>query len=141
MERHSKGEFHVLIKELKLFHHEFFFKHIATRHFDFHSDISQYLFCLIIYCNQQFHCLMILQNNLFHFRVEFFSTPKRKIISSRRKRKLLCFQQVRLRKVKNFPVHEINYEVDSGLYCSKRKNRQSVRINLTVENLFNNKFY
>ena len=29
-ERHSKGEFHVLVKALKLFHHEFFFKHIAT---------------------------------------------------------------------------------------------------------------
>ena len=26
MERHLKGEFHVLIKELKLFDHEFFFK-------------------------------------------------------------------------------------------------------------------
>ena len=26
MERHSKGEFHVLVKELKLFDHEFFFK-------------------------------------------------------------------------------------------------------------------
>ena len=26
MERHSKGEFHVLVKELKLFDHEFFFR-------------------------------------------------------------------------------------------------------------------
>ena len=26
MERHSKGEFHVFVKELKLFDHEFFFK-------------------------------------------------------------------------------------------------------------------
>ena len=25
MERHSKGEFHILVKELKLFDHEFFF--------------------------------------------------------------------------------------------------------------------
>ena len=32
---YSKGEFHVLVKELKLFDHEFFFKHIATRHFGF----------------------------------------------------------------------------------------------------------
>ena len=30
MERHSKGEFHVLVKKMKLFDHEFFFKHIAT---------------------------------------------------------------------------------------------------------------
>ena len=34
-ERQSKGEFHVFVKELKLFDHEFFFKHIATQHFDF----------------------------------------------------------------------------------------------------------
>ena len=34
MERHSKGEFHVLVKEMKLFGHEFSFKHIA-QHFDF----------------------------------------------------------------------------------------------------------
>ena len=35
MERHSKGEFYVLRKKLKLFDQEFLFKHIATRHFDF----------------------------------------------------------------------------------------------------------
>ena len=35
MERHSEGGFHVLVNELKLFDHEFFFKHIASRHFDF----------------------------------------------------------------------------------------------------------
>ena len=29
-ERQSKGESHVLVKEMKLFDHEFFFKHIAT---------------------------------------------------------------------------------------------------------------
>ena len=29
MERHSKGEFHVLFKDMKLFHYEYFFKHIA----------------------------------------------------------------------------------------------------------------
>ena len=34
-ERQSKGEFHVLVKELKLFDHEFFFKHIATQHVNF----------------------------------------------------------------------------------------------------------
>ena len=30
MERHSKEEFHVLVKKLRLFDHEFFFKNIAT---------------------------------------------------------------------------------------------------------------
>ena len=32
MERHSKGEFHVLVKQLKLFDHEFFFKHFHMTH-------------------------------------------------------------------------------------------------------------
>ena len=35
IERQLKGEFHVLSKELKVFDHEFLFKHIATEHFDF----------------------------------------------------------------------------------------------------------
>ena len=35
MERHSEGEFYVLVNEMKLFDHEFFFKHITTPHFDF----------------------------------------------------------------------------------------------------------
>ena len=35
MERQSKGQFHVLFNEMKLFNHEFFFKHFVTRHFDF----------------------------------------------------------------------------------------------------------
>ena len=35
MERHSKGEFHVLVKELKVFAREFLFKYIATQHFEF----------------------------------------------------------------------------------------------------------
>ena len=34
MERHSKGEFHVLVKELKLFHHESLFNNLL------HSAIS-----------------------------------------------------------------------------------------------------
>ena len=35
IDRYSKGKFHVLIKELRLFDHKFLFKHIATQHFDF----------------------------------------------------------------------------------------------------------
>ena len=34
-ERQSKEEFHVLVKKLKLFDHEFFFKDIGAQHFDF----------------------------------------------------------------------------------------------------------
>ena len=94
MSRHSKGEFHVSVKELKLFDHKFFFRHIATRHFDF----SQRCFTVFVLfqnllhsaCIQQFRWLMILSNNLFHFSVELFSTPKRKKNSSTRKRNY-CF--------------------------------------------------
>ena len=53
----------------------------------FRSDASQSLFCLIISCCiQQFHWLIILSNNLFHFRVIIFATPKRKKKFSTRKR-------------------------------------------------------
>ena len=90
-ERHSKGEFHVLVKALKLFHHEFFFKHIATWHFHFSQWCFTVLFGLIIICIQQFHWLIILSNNLFRFEVEFFSTPKRKKNFQYKENKLLCF--------------------------------------------------
>ena len=66
----------------------------------FHSDNSQSLFCLIICCIQQFHWLIILSDNLFHFGAEFFSTPKWKENFQYKENKLLCFQQVHLRKVK-----------------------------------------
>ena len=51
MERHSEGEFHILFKELKLFDHVFFFKNIATWHFDF---------------SQQGVTVFVLFNNLLH---------------------------------------------------------------------------
>ena len=51
MERHSKGEFHVLVKELKLFDHEFFFKHTTTRYFDF----SQRCFTVFVLFNNLLH--------------------------------------------------------------------------------------
>ena len=35
MGRHSKGQFHVLVKELKAFAREFLFIYIATQHFEF----------------------------------------------------------------------------------------------------------
>ena len=49
MERHPKGEFHVLIKKLNLFDEEFFFKHIATRHFEFSQ---QSLTVFVLFFNQ-----------------------------------------------------------------------------------------
>ena len=59
MDRNSKGEFHVLVKELKLFDHEFFFKHIATRHFDF----SQRCFSVYILLNNLLDSAILLGDN------------------------------------------------------------------------------
>ena len=78
MDRYSKGEFHVLLKWLKLFDHELFFKHIATRYFDFSQRC---LFCLIICCIQQFHWLIILSNissDNSSLELSFVQLPKRK---------------------------------------------------------------
>ena len=59
MERHSKGEFHVLVKELKLFDHEFFFKRIATGHFDF----SQRCFTVFVLFNNLLHSAISLPDD------------------------------------------------------------------------------
>ena len=83
MERHLKGEFHVLVKELKLFDHEFSSTTLLLDILTFRSDVSVSLFCLILCCIQQFHWLIILSNNLFPCGVE--SNPKRKKKSSSRK--------------------------------------------------------
>ena len=102
MEIHSKGEFHVLVKELKLFDREFFFKHIATRHFDFSQRCftAIFLFCLIICCIQHIHWLIILPNNLFCFGAEFFRTEKK--ISSARKGNYFAFSRCACAKLKVF---------------------------------------
>ena len=44
MDRYSKGEFHVFIKELKLFDHEFFFFTLLLDILIFQSDVLQSLF-------------------------------------------------------------------------------------------------
>ena len=80
MDRYSKGKFHVLVKELKLFDHELFFRHNATRYFDF-SQRCLSLFCFINCYIQQFNWLIILSNNLFHF----VACPKLKIFLSTKK--------------------------------------------------------
>ena len=93
--RHSKGEFHVLVNEMKLFDQEFFFKHIATQHFNFLTvmfDSDSVWFVFLISCIQQLHWLITLTvlNIFFHFEVQFFSTPKKKKQSSTRK-KIIVF--------------------------------------------------
>ena len=59
MERHLKGEFHVLNKELKLFDHEFFFKHTSARHFLSHSDAS-----VFVLFNNLLHSAISLADNI-----------------------------------------------------------------------------
>ena len=114
----EKKQFSVVIKELKLFDHEFFFKHIATRHFNF----SQCCFTVFILFNNLDHSAISLANNT----IEYF-TPLWIWINSKTE--------------KNFPVHGNISEVDTRFYCSKRKNSQFVRINLLVVNLLKGKFY
>ena len=63
-ERKSKGEFHVLVKELKLFDHEFFFKHIATQHVDFSQR------CLTVFVlsfNRLYSADLLVDNTLIKY--------------------------------------------------------------------------
>ena len=63
-ERQSKGEFHVLVKELKLFDHEFFFKHIATQHVDFSQR------CLTVFVlsfNRLYSADLLVDNTLIKY--------------------------------------------------------------------------
>ena len=59
MERHSKREFHVLVKELKLFDGEFFFKHFATRNFNF----SRRCFTVFVLFNNLLNSAISLADN------------------------------------------------------------------------------
>ena len=104
----------------------------------FHSDASQSLFCLTIFCIEQFHWLIILSKNLFHFRVSFFQLKNGNKISNTKKRNYCVFSTCTCA---NFFVLRKISEADCSLDCSKRKNCQFVQINLLVVNLLNNKFY
>ena len=61
MEKHSKGEFHVLVKELKLFDHKFFFKYIATRHFDF---LQRCFAVFVLFFNRLYSAVFLADNNI-----------------------------------------------------------------------------
>ena len=99
-----------------------------------HNHVSQSFFCLIICCIQQFHRLIILSNDLFHIGVEFFFNSKtEKKISSTRKRNHCVFNRFACGNLKIFLFSGKISNVDFGLYCSKRKNCQFLRINLLVE--------
>ena len=90
MERHWKGNVLILVKELKLFDHEFSLTTLSLDILMFHSDVSQCLFCLLIGCIQQFYWLIILSNNLFHCEVDFFFNPKTEKNIQYKENKLLC---------------------------------------------------
>ena len=57
--RHSKGEFHVLVKEMKLFDYEFFFKHIAIRHFD---SSQRYFTVFVLFFNRLHSAISSIDN-------------------------------------------------------------------------------
>ena len=69
-ERQSKGEFHVLVKELKLFDHEFFFKDIATQHFDFSQRC---LTVLVSSFNPLYSAILLVDNTHIKYPFSFWS--------------------------------------------------------------------
>ena len=102
----------------------------------FHSDASQSLFCLII-CIHQFHWLIILSKNYSTLEFDIFQLQN-KIKFSVQGKVIFTFLVGALAHF--FVLGKIS-EADCRLHCSKRKNRQLVRINLLVVDLLNSKFY
>ena len=94
-ERQSKGEFHVLVKELKLFDHEFFFKHIATQHVDFSQR------CLTVFVlsfNRLYSAVLLVDNTLIKYLFSLWSwvfskLQNKKRNSSTRKRNYRLFSR------------------------------------------------
>ena len=69
-ERQSKGESHVLVKELKLFDHEFFFRHIATQHFSFPQR------CLTVFVssfNRSYLAVLLIDNTSIKYPFSLWS--------------------------------------------------------------------
>ena len=86
----TQGEFHILVKELKLFYHEFFFKHIDAQHFDC-SQQCLTVFVLFNCCIQQFHWYhQIIYSTSEFF---FFNSKMEKKKSTTRKRNYCVFRK------------------------------------------------
>ena len=86
----TQGEFHILVKELKLFYHEFFFKHIDAQHFDC-SQQCLTVFVLFNCCIQQFHWYhQIIYSTSEFF---FFQLQNGKKKSTSRKRNYCVFRK------------------------------------------------
>lgn len=73
------------------------------------------LFCFVIGCIQQFHCLIILPNNFFRFAVELFSTPKREKKFPVLGKEIIVFLEGAIAQSLKFFCLWKNFEVHSGL--------------------------
>ena len=115
-ERKSKGEFHVLVKELKLFDHEFFFKHIATQHVDFSQR------CLTVFVlsfNRLYSADLLVDNTL----IKYLFSPWSWISPNSRTKKeipvqgkeIIVFSVGALRQSQKFFCSRKISEVDSGI--------------------------
>ena len=102
MKRHLRWEFHVLIKEVKLFNTSSSSSTLLIDILIFHSDVSQCLFCSLIGSIWQFQWPIILSNNFFRFRVKFFQSQNGKINSSTRKTNYCVLSRCACAKLKIF---------------------------------------
>ena len=115
-ERKSKGEFHVLVKELKLFDYKFFLKHIATKHADFSQR------CLTVFVlsfNRLYSAVLLVDNTPIKY---LFSLWSRIFPSSRTKKEIpaqgkeiIVFLVGALRQSQKFFCSRKISEVDSGI--------------------------
>ena len=121
IERQLKGEFHVLGKELKLFDHEFFFKHIATEHFDFSQ---RYLTVFVLSFNRLYSVILLVDNtpvkylfSLWSFLVGvgIFSNCKTEKETPVQGKEIIVFLVSALRQSQKFFCSRKISEVDSGI--------------------------
>ena len=121
-DRYSIGEFHVLVEGLKLYDREFFFKHIATRHFEF----TQSCFTVFFLFNNLLHSAISLTDNTIewfipHWSWIFFNSKTEKNISSTRKRNHCVFSRFACGNLKIFIFSGKISKVEFGLYVRKEK--------------------
>ena len=123
MERHVKEEFHVLVKELELFDREFFFKHIATWHFDFWQRFcSQRCLTVFVLFFNRFHSAASLADNSIKcffplWSWIFFQLQHGEKVSSTRKRKYCVLSRSAYAKLKVFLPAEKFLKWTPALIC------------------------
>ena len=115
-ERQSKGELYVLVKELKLFDHEFFFKHIATQHFNFSQR------CLTVFVssfNRSYLAILLVDNTpikyLFSLWSWIFPNSKTKKEIPVQGKEIIVFLVGALKQSHTFFCSRKISEVDSGI--------------------------